>query len=129
MSAYFKKILFAVAIVFCALHGSAQNVVEDLRASIAVGNVNGIARYFDNSINLNIAGSQASYSRPQAEMVLRDFFNKNSPKKLDLEHSDASRNMRYAMGTLMTSSGNFRIYFALKQKENYLLLQELRIER
>ena len=129
MTAVFKKIVITITVLLFSLCGMAQNVVEDLRASIAVGNVNGIARYFDNNLSLNITGSQASYSRPQAEMVLRDFFNKNNPRKLDLDHSDASRNMRYAMGTLITATGNYRIYFALKQKDNNTVLQELRIER
>jgi hypothetical protein len=129
MQIILRKSLLTILFSFLSIWGIAQNTVEDIRASIAIGNVNGIARYFDNNLSLNIAGSQASYSRPQAEMVLRDFFKKNTPRKLDIEHTDASRNLRYAMGTLITSTGNYRVYFVVKQKENNTVLQELRIER
>ena len=125
----FRKSVFTVFFMLISIIGMSQNVVEDLRSALAAGNVNGIARYFDNNVNLNITGSQASYSRSQAEMVLRDFFNKNNPRKLEIEHSDASRNMRFAMGTLFTATGNFKVYFAVKQKENNTIIQELRIER
>ena len=62
-------------------------------------------------------------------MVLRDFFNKNAPKAMNIEHNGENNSGSYAIGTLVTSNGNYRAYFALRQKESGYFIQEIRIER
>jgi hypothetical protein len=129
MNRYIRKIVLTIGLIFSFTLAIAQTPVETISSSIGSGNVGGIARHFDNAISLAIPGSQATYSRSQAEMVLREFFNKNGPKGMTIEHNGENNNGSYAIGILTTANGNFRTYFALRKKESGYVIQEIRIER
>jgi len=115
--------------VFCFAFAFAQNVIDDIGNSIGNGNVSGISRFFDNAVTMTISGSQSTYSHSQAEMVLKDFFNKNAAKGFNLDQSGGNNNNSYAIGTLLTSGGNYRAYFAVRQKNGSYVIQEIRFEK
>ena len=117
MNKYLKHIIFTFGLVLSFSIAFAQAPLES------------ISRHFDKAVSLSITGSQDTYSRSQAEMVLRDFFNKNAPKAMNIEHNGENNSGSYAIGTLVTSNGNYRAYFALRQKESGYFIQEIRIER
>lgn len=129
MNKYLKHIIFTFGLVLSFSIAFAQAPLESIRSSFGAGNVGGISRHFDKAVSLSITGSQDTYSRSQAEMVLRDFFNKNAPKAMNIEHNGENNSGSYAIGTLVTSNGNYRAYFALRQKESGYFIQEIRIER
>lgn len=124
-----KKILLTFSFIALALLSQAQEAMDELKSAFGFGNVGGIIRYCGNNISLTIVGSQANYSRSQAEMILRDFFNKNTPKKFDIEHSGSSANMKFSIGTLFTSTGNYKTYFSVRYKDGSYYIQEIRIEK
>ena len=124
-----KRTILFIAFIILAFVAQAQEAMDELKASFGVGNVGGIVRFCGNNISLNIVGSQANYSRSQAEMILRDFFNKNAPKKFDIEHTGSSANMKFSIGTLYTSTGNYKTYFSVRYKDGSYYIQEIRIER
>jgi hypothetical protein len=129
MNKYLRHIIFTFGLALSFSIAFAQAPLESIGNSFGAGNVGGISRHFDNAVSLSIPGSQATYSRSQAEMVLRDFFNKNAPKGMSIEHNGENNSGSYAIGTLVTSNGNYRTYFALRQKESGYFIQEIRIER
>jgi len=69
-----------------------------------------------------------SYSKSQAELVLRDFFSTNPVKSFEVVHKGENAGSQYCIGTLVTKSGSFRTTIFMKQKGDRLLLQELRFE-
>lgn len=128
MNNSFKKTLLT-CIFFCAsLLGYAQNAVEDINNALRQGNASKLSHYFDNNITLNISGNVNTYSKSQAEMVLKDFFSKNDAKDFQQEHDGNSVNTRFVIGTLSTSSGKYRIYYALRTKDNKSILIEIRFD-
>jgi hypothetical protein len=124
-----RKYLLTIVFLAGFFTSFAQGPVDDISSALGSGNVGGLSRYFDNAINLTIAGSQSSYSRTQAEMVLKDFFNKNSPKGFSIEHVADNNSCKYAIGHLSTSSGSYRFYFAIRQKDGNYIIQEIRLEK
>ncbi|MCS6992100.1 MAG: DUF4783 domain-containing protein [Chitinophagales bacterium] len=108
-----------------------QNVIDPIVSAIRAGNSRELARYFDEQIQIGILSRQATYSRTQGEMVLRDFFSKNKVKSFDLVHrgSTANRGADFAIGQLVTSTQNFRVYFLVKQEGSQYLLQEINFEK
>lgn len=107
----------------------AQAQADQVGNALGSGNVGAITRYFDNAVSMSVAGSQSTYSRSQAEMVLRDFFGKNPAKGFGLERSGISNGSSYAIGTLRTAHGSFRTYISVRQKDGEYVLQEIRIEK
>ena len=111
--------------------GNVAIVMTEVGNALRAGDVNAIARRCDNIVEITIVNQASSYSRSQAELVLRDFFNKNNPRDFQIAQSGPSsgRSAYFAIGTLTTSSGNYHTYLYLKQKGSTYQLQEIRFER
>ncbi len=107
----------------------AQPPTEGIGNALASGNVGAIARHMDNTIMLTVPGSQASYSKSQAEMILVAFFQKHKPSSYETSQQKTTATGAFAIGQLKTSCGVFRTYFSLRGKEGAYKLQELRIEK
>lgn len=129
MKNYLKIPLLSLFLALMMTGALAQGVAENIGSALGNGNVGGVVRYFDNAVSMTISGSQSTYSRSQAEMVLKDFFAQHTAKGFSLEHTGNNNGNSYAIGTLNTASGSYRVYVAIKQKENGNIVQEIRIEK
>lgn len=49
----------------------------DVVRSINNGDAASVAKYFDNSVEMVLPGKSSTYSKSQAEMILKDFFYSN----------------------------------------------------
>ena len=129
MNNIYKRIVFTAGFLFLFLGAQAQSALEDVANALRSGNVSAMANYFDNIVPITINGSQSTYSRTQAEMVLKDFMRTNVPKELTIVSSGNSNNARFAIGDLTTSTGKYSVYILLKQKDHSYYLQELRLNK
>lgn len=98
-------------------------------SAIKSGNSAEVAKYFDTTVNINLPEKSGSYSKTQAELVLRDFFNTNSVKNFEVIHKSENSGSQYCIGTLTTNNGLFRTTIYMKQKGEKQLIQELSFER
>ncbi|XZF12802.1 DUF4783 domain-containing protein [Chitinophagaceae bacterium MMS25-I14] len=130
----FLKRLFLVAVlnIICVSYCFSQNgTLKSIGNALSAGDASEVARYMDNVVDITINNNQSSYSRTQAEMVIRDFFNKNNPKNFEIERvgSPVNSTNTFSIGYLATANGRYRIYLFLKQKTSNYLLQEIRFEK
>lgn len=128
-----KKLIFVLGVVFAAGMFTAFTAMagpfEDVIAAIKKGDVSSLSKVLDKTVEINIAGKSNSYSKAQAEIILKDFFAKNQVKSFELIHQgEAGGGSRYGIGNLVTSGGNYRLSFFLQKKGNELLLNEIRFE-
>ncbi|MFW5767861.1 MAG: DUF4783 domain-containing protein, partial [Bacteroidota bacterium] len=56
------------------------------------------------------------------------FFNKNRPESFSVLHQGGSEKVKYAIGTLETKSGKYRINFLVKMRDKEPLIHQLRIQ-
>ncbi|MBS1781636.1 MAG: DUF4783 domain-containing protein [Bacteroidetes bacterium] len=129
MKAYLKRLFLTLSFALFIQSAWAQGITEQVGSSIGSGNVAGISRYFDNAVSMTVSGSQSTYSRSQAEMVLRDFFGKNAARSFQADRTGNSNGSSFAIGTLVTSNGTFRTFFTIRHTENGYVIQEIRIEK
>jgi amino acid transporter len=134
-----KKLLIVLGIMllggsFTSLTLSARSIsitvagpFEDVVAALKQGDVSGLSRYLDNTVEINISGKSSSYSKAQAEIILKDFFSKYPPKSFELVHQGGD-NSRFGIGNMSTGNGNFRVSFFLQKKGGTMVLNELRFE-
>lgn len=87
-----------------------------------------IAKYFDNTVEITMPDKSNSYSKNQAEIILRDFFGNNGVKDFAVIHKGENAGSQYCIGTLVTKNGSFRTTVFMKQKNDKQLLQEIRFE-
>jgi hypothetical protein len=110
--------------------GLKANTLESITAAIQAGNAKQLAQYFDNNVDITVYNKEEMYSRTQAELVIKDFFSKNTPTSFKIIHKGASnQGSEYAIGTLVTSVGSFRTYIYIKQKGTSYFIQEIRFEK
>ena len=93
-----------------------SEVINNVRASIKAGSSKELVKNFNNNVELNFDGEKSSYSRTQAEFVLRDFFKKYPPTDFEYIHQGASKQgLTYVIGKYTFSSGSFRVLLYVKK--------------
>ncbi len=103
--------------------------VEDIVSAIKNGNASQLSKYIDNTIEITLRNKSNTYSKSQAELVLKDFFENNSVKNFEILHKGDNESAQFIIGNLVTKNGDFRTTIYIKQKEDKLLLQEIRFEK
>lgn len=124
-----KKILTIIIVLFITLSSFSQKIsITDVVTAMKVGNATQVARFFDTNVEISMPDKSNSYSKSQAELVLKDFFSNNTVKGFDIIHKGENAGSEYCIGTLVTKNGAFRTTIFMKQKGDTQLLQELRFE-
>ena len=100
---------------------------EDIANAIRSGDARSVSRYFSSSVDLTLIAQGDVYSKAQAEQILKDYFNKNTPRSFTIIHrGEAKDGSKYAIGSLVTSNGNYRVYYYFKVVAGSVNIQELR---
>jgi hypothetical protein len=124
-----KNLIFILIFAPLSLF-SAPSIIdpyEDIANAIRSGDAKSVSRYFSSSVDLTLIGQEDVYSKAQAEQILKDFFNKNTPRSFSIIHRGESKDgAKYAIGNLSTSNGNYRVYYYFKVAGGSVNIQELR---
>jgi len=102
--------------------------IDDVVVAMRSGNVSLLSKFFDSSVEVSMPDKSNSYSKSQAEMVLKDFFSTNGVKGFDIIHKGENAGSEYCIGTLQTGNGIYRTTIFMKQRNGAQVLQELRFE-
>ena len=129
-----KKFILLVTCTFFLLTGYAQSnrsPMEDVVNAIKNNRIEDMSKYFDNIVPVTINNTQTIYSRNQAEVVLKDFFDKNLPKDfLIMDNGSPNTTSKFIIGTLLTPAGTkYNVYILIKQKDANYYLQDIRLNK
>ena len=126
---YMKRIftlLIPCLILFCSF--TVLSNIDDVVVAMKQGNATQLSKFFDASVEVSMPDKSNSYSKSQAEMVVKDFFSTNSVKGFDIIHKGENAGSEYCIGTLQTDNGIYRTTIFMKQRGGTQVLQELRFE-
>jgi hypothetical protein len=133
MSNVFKKFVLLVkfTLLFFTVHAqSSVSPLEDMVNAIKNNRVADMVKYFDNYVPITINYSQTMYSHNQAEIVLRDFFDKNVPRDFNvLENGSPDNSSKFLIGNFDSPTDKFNVYILMKLKNNVYLVQEIRLNK
>lgn len=104
-------------------------IPDDIVISLQNGNDVTLASFFNENVELVVMTHDDVYSKSQAQQIVAEFFKTNKPKLFSIIHQGGKDGARYAIGSLTTSNGIFRVYFLLKTKDNNSYIHQLRIEK
>lgn len=110
-----------------ALLSFTQN--DDIVAALKAGNVEKMAKYFDSMVDVSLPGKSNSFSKGQAELVIKDFFNLNKVKSFELQHSGSNPSSNFIIGTLVTNGGTYRTTVYMRNKGDKNLIQGIEFEQ
>lgn len=101
-----------------------DEVIDALRA----GNAQELSKYVDDNIEISLPDKSDSYSRAQALMVLRDFFNNNGVKNFEVQFKGENGGNQFCVGKLHTKTGSYRTTVFMKTKNGRQLVKEIRFQ-
>ena len=123
------KKLFTYGIIGLLFALSSFISVDEVISAIKSGSASQLSKYFDNTIEITLVDKSNTYSKSQAELVIKDFFNNNVVQGFEIVHKGDNTSARFLIGTLETKNGEYRTTIYMKQKGDKQLLQELRFEK
>ena len=95
------KHIFTTAILLSLLSSFTLKIgIDDVIGAIKSGNAAQMAKFFDASVEISMPDKSNSYSKSQAEMVLKDFFSTNAVKNFEVIHKGENAGSQYCIGTL-----------------------------
>lgn len=106
------------------------DIIEEISNHIKTGEVKALSAYFDVTVELTIQERENSYSKAQAEIILKNFFNKYPAKSFKVMHRGSSeKGGKYLIGLFVSENDtDFRTSIVLLEKNGQYYIQQLRFE-
>ena len=127
-----KRIILLFSILFSAFITNAQysaTLPQGVIMAVKRSDAETLSNAFNDNIEIILPHKTAVYSRKQAEMVLKDFFNKNKVSEFKLIHQGKKGNASFAIANYYSATGRFRFTFLTKNKNGTIYIHQIRIER
>jgi hypothetical protein len=102
--------------------------IDEVAVAIRSGNISQLSGYLDNRVDISLPDKTDTYSKSQAEMIIRDFFTTNRVQTFQVKHKGENAGSEFCIGILKTSNGDFRTTLFMKLKGDKQMLQELRFQ-
>ncbi len=106
---------------------SAQaDIFSPMKDALKTGSAKEMVKHLNQSVDINLEGEVNTYSKAQAEFVLRDFFKKYPVSDFTVEHTGSSKNgLQYAIGNYKSNKDHFNVLIRVKQSANVYLIHEI----
>jgi len=125
-------ILISSSLITLAISDSDVKIAgvhENIAAAIRSGNSKVLATYFSATVEITLPAVEGTYSRVQAELVMKEFFQKIPPTAFILEQKGTSSGgAQFLIGTYKSGNKELRTYILLKGIDGQLLIQQLQFE-
>ncbi len=127
-----KNLLILIMLVL-SLSGFAtilDGVVDQVELAIKMANSKKVTELLDASVDITIVDEEGTYSKTQANEIIKSFFQKNQVKDFKIIHKgDANGDSQYSIGKLTNEKGeSYRVYVYLVKRGELYKIQELRFE-
>jgi len=107
----------------------ADPIINEIAAAISDANAGTLAKYFNETVDITLPDNEGTYSKSQAELIMKDFFSKNPPDTFEIKHQGSSnKGSIYAIGTYSTANVSYRNYMLLKKISEDLKITQFRLE-
>lgn len=123
----FITIFLLKAMLLLPLAG--QTVPEELAEAIGKGDAARMSVYFHQSLEMTILDSDYDASKNQATRIMESFFKNHPPTGFKVSFEGTKEQSKYAIGTLTTKDGAFRVNMFFLNKDGSRLIYYLSIEK
>jgi hypothetical protein len=124
--ALFSVFLASVFLILGFVGKAQEDIIHSVETAMKLGSSKELARHLNQTVEINLEGEISSYSKMQAEYVLRDFFKKNPPEGFEIIHNGTSKGgLKYAIGKYSCKRGFFRVWMRVKEFGGKLLVYEM----
>jgi hypothetical protein len=121
-------VLMLMFSVFSAAGQEQAKIPAGIPMAFRAGNATELAKYLNSTVQILLLGKEDFYKKNISETILKDFFSQYRTRDFIIRHQGGTNDAQYAIGSLKTDKGDFRVYFLLKKVDNELLIHQIRIE-
>ncbi|MFK7900290.1 MAG: DUF4783 domain-containing protein [Cyclobacteriaceae bacterium] len=90
-------------------------IMDDTKLAINSSNATELVKLFTSVVELRTDEEEGTYSKTQAELVLKTFFKKHTSTSFSYIHKGSSPGgAKYVIGNYKYSGGEFRVYVKMK---------------
>lgn len=123
-----RKLIIILSILMAMGSLNAQDA-SGISAALGKGDHASLASMMASTVDLTIGKREGTYSRNQAEIMLRDFFEANPPKGHQHKHEGKSgAGGHFLIGELQLESVRMDSYVILAKQGERFRIQEIRLE-
>jgi len=126
---FMKKISIWLLFLVCGFTVNAQTENEAIVQSLKAANIEVLAQYFDDFIDLKLLDKEEvkNMSKNQATIALKSFYNENGIIGFDKVSEGGKGTLAYLIGKLTTANKSYNITIQLKQKNGKSQIITIRI--
>lgn len=88
--------------------------LDEVIGALKDGKAGEMGKYMDENVEITLPDKSNSYSKAQAVLVLKDFFDNNEVKSFEVKHKGDQNGGQFCVGTLQTKSGSYRTTIFMK---------------
>lgn len=116
-----------ILIVFFAQSAQGQSeLFEPIKDVIKAGSAKEMVKFLNQSVDINLEGNISTYSKAQAEFVLRDFFKKHPSSDFSIVHTGSSKGgLQFAIGRYVSNSDSYNVLMRVKEVSGINLIHEI----
>jgi len=121
-----RRILLLGLLLVVCFQTKAQTIFTPMKDAVRAGDAGELAKYLNTSIDLNLEGEVSTYSKAQAEFVLRDFFKKHTPDDFSIVHTGSSKGgLQFAIGKYQSGADNYNVLMRVREVGKTFLIHEM----
>ncbi|HEX7017180.1 MAG TPA: DUF4783 domain-containing protein [Cyclobacteriaceae bacterium] len=129
-----NRSLFALILFFSTFSGvfgqSQNDIIEQVRETIGAGSAKELAKFLNQNVDVMIDEQLQSYSKAQAEFVLRDFFKNHPASEFTIIHQGSSKGGQpFAIGLYKSGDETYRVFMKIKATDKQQLVHEIRFSK
>ena len=99
---------------------NSPNTISEITQAFKQANENKLAVYFNSTIDLEIPGTDGTYSKTQSKVIMHDFFKKFKVNSFVLNHEGSSNDgSKYMIGTYKSGEKELRLYILMKNNKKF----------
>ena len=120
---YYSLIIFLGVFCFNISANAQDDIINNSKVALKTANARDLSKFLNDMVDIGFDGEKASYSKTQAEFVLKDFFKKYPPVDFQYVHKGSSKEgLTYTIGNYSYNGGSYRVLIYIKQfKGNFLI--------
>lgn len=101
------------------------SIGDDLKS----GDAAVFSKWFAEDMEVDVLGNAGVCSRSQARQLMKNFYERYTPKSFSIVHTSGSLPMRYCIGNMIAGGERFRVTLFVKSQRETHHLQQIRIEK
>lgn len=129
-----KKVISAVcAFMFASMflggdvQGDSFDVFIPIAKYIRAGDAEKLSAWFADNLEITIFSETNDSSRKQAKQIMKNFFDRYTPRSFEITHKAGQGKVKYAIGLLNAGGETFAVTIFVSLKGSSYRIQQLRI--